>query len=64
VHRAAWDVMGRMPIELLENILVLADFEIPESLRRGLPGTCGVRVEWHDPGQVVWTSSKRKARSS
>jgi hypothetical protein len=35
-QRAAWAVMGRMPIEILENILVLADLEIAESLRRSL----------------------------
>ncbi len=34
---AAWAVMGCVPIQLIENILVLADLEIPESLHRSLP---------------------------
>jgi hypothetical protein len=37
VRRAAWSAMGRMPMELIEKILILAELEIPESLRRGLP---------------------------
>jgi hypothetical protein len=63
-HRAAWAAMGRMPRELLEKILLLADCEIPESLRRGLPATRRVRVQWDDPPQVVWMSKKRKMSSS
>jgi hypothetical protein len=44
-RRAAWSAMGAVPVELIENILVLADFEIPESLRRGLPLKQGVGEE-------------------
>jgi hypothetical protein len=36
-HKAAWSAMGHIPLELIDNILLLAGFEIPESLRRGLP---------------------------
>jgi hypothetical protein len=36
--------MGRVPMELIEKILVHADLEIPESLRRPLPRQCTVRV--------------------
>jgi hypothetical protein len=37
--------MGRVPFEIIEKFLVLADFEIPESLRRSLFGkpSTGVR---------------------
>jgi hypothetical protein len=34
---AAWSGMRRMPMELIEKILVFAELEIPESLRRALP---------------------------
>jgi hypothetical protein len=34
--RAAWSVMRRMPIELIEKILLLAELEIAESLHRPL----------------------------
>ncbi len=36
-HRAASAAMDRMPIELLEKIILLADFEMSESLHRRLP---------------------------
>jgi hypothetical protein len=36
--------MGRLPIELLEKIVVQADFEIPESVCRSLPPERSVRV--------------------
>jgi hypothetical protein len=36
-QRAAWSCMGRIPLGVIEKILLLADLEIPESLRRGLP---------------------------
>jgi hypothetical protein len=35
-QKAAWAVMGRVPIELIEKILVLADLEVTESVRRPL----------------------------
>jgi hypothetical protein len=43
----AWAAMGRVPHELLENIIVHAGFEIPKSVRRSLPRTPSVvtRVE-------------------
>jgi hypothetical protein len=37
-QRAAWSAMGRVPMELIEEILILAELEIPELLHRGLPG--------------------------
>jgi hypothetical protein len=44
-QRAAWSVMGRMSLDVVGKILVLADSEIPESLRRSLFGKppAGVR---------------------
>jgi hypothetical protein len=36
-QKAAWAVMGRVPLDLIERILTLAEFEIPETFRRGLP---------------------------
>jgi hypothetical protein len=44
-RKAAWSVMGRIPLELIDEILVRADLEIPESVRRGLPGGRSVRVQ-------------------
>jgi hypothetical protein len=44
-RKAAWSVMGRIPLELIDEILLRADLEIPESLRRGLPGGRTVRVQ-------------------
>jgi hypothetical protein len=35
-QRAAWAVMGCVPFQLVENILVFADLEITESLHRSL----------------------------
>jgi hypothetical protein len=43
--RAAWAGMGRVPPELIEKVLIHADLEIPESIRRGLPVQCSVRVQ-------------------
>jgi hypothetical protein len=36
-EKAVWAAMGRVPIKIVEKILLLADLEIPESLGRGLP---------------------------
>jgi hypothetical protein len=44
-QKAAWSVMGRVPLELMDKILLHADLEIPESLRHGLPRSQSVRVE-------------------
>jgi hypothetical protein len=35
-QKAAWAVMWRVPIELIEKMLVLADLEVTESVRRPL----------------------------
>ncbi len=43
--RAAWAGMGAMPIEVIEKILMLGEFEIPESFYRPLPRECGVKVQ-------------------
>jgi hypothetical protein len=51
-QRVAWDGMGRMPIELIEEILVHADLEIAESVRRRLPPRRSVRVPLKPLG--VW----------
>jgi hypothetical protein len=51
---AVWSAMGRMPIELVEQILLHAELELPETLRRQLPTERSV-VSWEDiPRQVVW----------
>ncbi len=36
-QRAAWAVMGRVPFDIIEKILVLSEFEIIEALRRRKP---------------------------
>jgi hypothetical protein len=41
-QRAAWSAMQRMPMELIEEILILAELEIPESLGQGLSNTSKV----------------------
>jgi hypothetical protein len=48
-HTAMWAVMARMPLELVETVLVHAVMEIPESLRRSLPPQRSVRVELSAP---------------
>ncbi len=51
---AAWGGMGRVPVELIEKLLLQADFEIPETLRRSLPrDSCGVLVDVRPP-HMVW----------
>jgi hypothetical protein len=46
--KAAWAAVGRMPIELIEKILLLAKLEVPESIHHGLPITLSVRVQTKD----------------
>ncbi len=41
---AAWSAMGRVSMELTEQILLRANLEIPESMFRGLPRHCSVGV--------------------
>jgi hypothetical protein len=36
-QQAAWSAMGAVPQELIEDILVLGELEIPESLGHRLP---------------------------
>ncbi len=36
-QRAALGAMGRVPVDMVEQILMLAELEIPELLRRPLP---------------------------
>jgi hypothetical protein len=48
-QRAAWGGMARMPAELIEKVLVHAELEIPESLRRSLPLQRSVRVPFCSP---------------
>ncbi len=43
-QRAAWSCMGRIPLGVIENILLLADLEIPESFRRGVPDNLRTEV--------------------
>jgi hypothetical protein len=43
-QRAAWTCMGRIPLGVIEKVLLLADLEIPESVRRGLPENPRTRV--------------------
>jgi hypothetical protein len=45
---AAWAAMGRMPIELIEKILLLAKLEVPESIHHTLPKTRSVRIRTAD----------------
>jgi hypothetical protein len=47
-QRAAWSGMRHVPMELIEEILVLAELEIPESIRRALP-----RKQWVGEAVVV-----------
>jgi hypothetical protein len=47
---AAWSAMGGMPMELIEKILVFAELEIPESLRRALPKKAVRRRGGRGPG--------------
>ncbi len=59
-RRAVWAGMGRVPIELLEKILVYAGFEIYESLRRSAPRGGLVHVHCVHPlvdDIMVWVRS-------
>ncbi len=59
-ERAVCGGMGRMPLDLIEKVLVFAHLEIKESLRRGLQRGCTVVVQkrashWNrSPLQDVW----------
>jgi hypothetical protein len=44
-QKAAWDAMGRIPMDITENILVLAECEIPDSLRHSLFGQEGAKIQ-------------------
>jgi hypothetical protein len=46
--------MGRVPLELVEEIVVRADFETPDTLGRGRARDCTVGVQIPDPPHVVW----------
>jgi hypothetical protein len=50
----AWAVMGAIPIELIEKMLVLADLEIPESLHCTLPRERSVM----EPAMWPWLRSQ------
>jgi hypothetical protein len=53
-QRGAWDAMGRVPPELEDKILVRADFEVKESLRRSRASDCSVMVQIPRPPHEVW----------
>jgi hypothetical protein len=55
-QRAAWAGMGRLPMELLEIMIVQAGFEIPESICRSPPTASSVAV-WTAGRQTVWGPS-------
>jgi hypothetical protein len=50
----AWAVMGRMPIELVEKIVVHADFETRDTLHRQRGRECSVIVQLSHPPPRVW----------
>jgi hypothetical protein len=50
---AAWNGMASMPFELIEEILMLSDLEIPESLFKRLPRDPPVR-EWARSSKDEW----------
>jgi hypothetical protein len=56
-QRAAWAGMGHVPIELLEKILLKADFEIPESLGRSARRGGLMHVQRSNPSLMVWVRS-------
>ncbi len=53
-QRAALAVMGRMPIEMVETILMHADFETEHTLRRSRASDCSVEVKLPCSPLVVW----------
>jgi hypothetical protein len=53
-QRAAWAVMGRMPMELVEKIAVHAEFETPDTLGRSRAPDCTVGVQIPHAPHVVW----------
>jgi hypothetical protein len=50
---ATWAAMGRVPPELIEKIVVHADFEIPDTLRRSLPTERSVMLPLPHPPYAV-----------
>ncbi len=60
-QRDAWAVMARMPPDLIDKILVLADLEIPESARRTVPTQCCVRVQLRGPDELCRKGVKEYA---
>jgi hypothetical protein len=53
-QRAACALMAPVPVELVEKMVILAEFEIPETLHRALPRERSVKVEFADPPHVAW----------
>jgi hypothetical protein len=53
-HGPTWAVMGRVPPELVEKVVVHADFEIPDTVRRGLPTARSVMLPLPHFPYAVW----------
>jgi hypothetical protein len=60
-HRAAWASMQAVPPELIEDILLTAEMEIPESVGRSLFAKQCVEAvgPWPDPGDVDFSREFR-----
>jgi hypothetical protein len=53
-QRAAWDVMGRVPQELVEKVVLRADFETKDMFRRSRASDCSREVQIPHPPHIVW----------
>jgi hypothetical protein len=52
-QRAAWDVMGRVPLELVEKVFVRTDFETEDTFGRQASNS-SVKVQIPHPPHEVW----------
>jgi hypothetical protein len=59
-HKAAWASMHAIPIELIEKILLHADLEIPESIRKPLFARPLVETPCHGPQNRRWACHCRR----
>jgi hypothetical protein len=53
-QRAAWSVMGLVPQELVEKLVVRTDLETEDTFGRSRASTCSVKVQIPHPLHEVW----------